>query len=138
MLVNTGGAIDTSWAVGETDGIEVEAVLFTWHPGTEGGNAIADLLLGKVNPSGKLSSTFAADLADYPSNESFDNIDYTAYTEDIYIGYRYFTSFDKKVNHPLGFGLSYMIFFSQNVTYSADENDITVTVANIGFSKTRY
>lgn len=134
VLVNTGGAIDTSWAVGETDGIDVEAVLFTWYPGTEGGNAIADLLLGKVNPSGKLSSTFAADLADYPSNESFDNTDYTAYTEDIYIGYRYFTTFDKKVNYPFGFGLSYTDFSLQNAAYSADENDITVTVtvANIG------
>ncbi len=134
VLVNSGGAIDTSWTVGETDGIDVEAVLLTWYPGTEGGNAIVDLLLGKVNPSGKLTSTFAANIADYPSNEGFDNQNYTEYTEDIYIGYRYFTAFEKKVNYPFGFGLSYTDFSFTNASYSATDTEITVsvTVTNTG------
>lgn len=128
VLVNTGGAIDTSWAVGEVEGIDVEAVMLVWYPGSEGGNAIADLLLGRANPSGKLTSTFASHITDYPSDEGFDTYEYTDYTEDIYVGYRYFTTFDKKVNYPFGFGLSYTDFSLTNATTTADDTNITVTV----------
>lgn len=93
VLVNSGGAIDTSWAAGKVEGIDVEAVLFTWYPGAEGGNAIADILLGKANPSGKLAMTLAESITDYPSDDGFENLEHTDYTEDIYIGYRYFTTF---------------------------------------------
>lgn len=134
VLVNTGGAIDTSWAVGEVEGIDVEAVMLVWYPGSEGGNAMVDLLLGRANPSGKLTSTFAANITDYPSDEGFDTYEYTDYTEDIYVGYRYFTTFDKKVNYPFGFGLSYTDFSLTNATTTADDTNInvTVTVTNTG------
>ena len=134
VLINAGGAIDTSWTVGKADGIDVEAVLYVWYPGAEGGNAIADLLLGKANPCGKLTMTLAETLADYPSDDGFDNRDYTDYTEDIYVGYRYFTTFDKNVNYPFGFGLSYTTFSFTDAAYTADETTVTVrvTVTNTG------
>lgn len=134
VLINAGGAIDTSWAVGKVEGIDAEAVLYVWYPGAEGGNAMVDLLLGKVNPSGKLTMTLAETLANYPSDDGFDNRDYTDYTEDIYVGYRYFITFDKNVNYPFGFGLSYTTFSFTDAAYTADETTVTVrvTVTNTG------
>ena len=109
-----------------------------WQGGVEGGNGIADILLGRVNPSGKLVDTFAKDINDYPSTEGFYNNAFVNYTEDIYVGYRYlyryFETFDVPVNYEFGFGLSYTTFEFSDVGYSADDTTIYVnaTITNTG------
>ncbi len=111
VVMNVGGMVDTSWFV-EDD--KIGAVLMAWQGGIEGGLATAELLVGKGNPSGKLSDTFAKSLQDYPSTYNFHEFkDYVDYTEDIYVGYRYFETIPgaaQKVNYPFGFGLSYTTF----------------------------
>lgn len=135
VVMNVGGMVDTSWFVHED---AIGAVLMAWQGGMEGGLAAAELLVGKGNPSGKLSDTFAQTLEDYPSTGDFhESKDYVNYTEDIYVGYRYFETVpgaDKKVNYPFGFGLSYTSF--QVDVLSAKENrgevQIQVQVTNTG------
>ena len=104
----------------------------------EGGLAMADILLGKENPSGKLPDTFAASLDDYPSTANFhDSPAYVEYREDIYVGYRYFETIEQAketVNYPFGFGLSYTEF-SIDVIWAGLRDDrivITVQVENTG------
>ncbi|MGN0986511.1 MAG: glycoside hydrolase family 3 C-terminal domain-containing protein [Otoolea sp.] len=111
VVLNVGGMVDTTWfAVND----KISSVLMAWQGGMEGGLAMADVLLGEVSPSGKLSDTFASDLDDYPSTYNFhESPDYVDYTEDIYVGYRYFETIESaktKVNYPFGFGLSYTGF----------------------------
>lgn len=135
VVMNVGGMVDTSWFVRED---AIGAVLMAWQGGMEGGLAAAELLVGKGNPSGKLSDTFAQTLEDYPSTSDFhESKDYVNYTEDIYVGYRYFETVpgaDKKVNYPFGFGLSYTSF--QVDVLSAKENEeeiqVQVQVTNTG------
>ncbi|MBQ6589616.1 MAG: glycoside hydrolase family 3 C-terminal domain-containing protein [Butyrivibrio sp.] len=111
VVMNVGGVVDTTWF---KDDDAISSVLMAWQGGIEGGLAAAKILLGKVNPSGKLSDTFAARLEDYPSTDGFhENDDYVDYTEDIYVGYRYFETIPgaaSKVNYPFGYGLSYTTF----------------------------
>ena len=111
ILLNIGGIMDSSWFY-EDDSIE--AVLLAWQGGMEGGLAAADILCADVNPSGKLTDTFAKRLEDYPSTEGFhDSSFYVEYKEDIYVGYRYFETIPGKrerVNYPFGYGLSYTKF----------------------------
>ncbi len=135
VVMNVGGMVDTSWFVRED---AIGAVLMAWQGGLEGGLAAAELLAGKGNPSGKLSDTFAQTLEDYPSTGDFhESRDYVNYTEDIYVGYRYFETVpgaDQKVNYPFGFGLSYTTF--QTDVLSAEEKDgqvrIQVEITNTG------
>lgn len=135
VVMNVGGMVDTSWFVRED---AIGAVLMAWQGGMEGGLAAAELLVGKGNPSGKLSDTFAQTLEDYPSTGDFhESRDYVNYTEDIYVGYRYFETVpgaDQKVNYPFGFGLSYTTF--QTDVLSAEEKDgqvrIQVEITNTG------
>lgn len=135
VVMNVGGMVDTSWFVRED---AIGAVLMAWQGGLEGGLAAAELLVGKGNPSGKLSDTFAQTLEDYPSTGDFhESRDYVNYTEDIYVGYRYFETVpgaDQKVNYPFGFGLSYTTF--QTDVLSAEEKDgqvrIQVQITNTG------
>lgn len=135
VVMNVGGMVDTSWFIQED---AIGAVLMAWQGGMEGGLAAAELLVGKGNPSGKLSDTFAQTLEDYPSTDDFhESKDYVNYTEDIYVGYRYFETVpgaNKKVNYPFGFGLSYTSF--QVDVLSAKENEgevqIQVQVTNTG------
>ena len=88
VVMNVGGVVDTGWF---KDCDSISSVLMGWQGGMEGGLAMADVLCGDVNPSGKLADTFAAALEDYPSTEGFHKSwDYVDYTEDIYVGYRYF------------------------------------------------
>jgi beta-glucosidase len=150
VVMNVGGVVDTTWFKND-DGIS--SVLMAWQGGIEGGLAAAKILLGKANPSGKLADTFAARLEDYPSTEGFhENDEYVDYTEDIYVGYRYFETIPgaaKKVNYPFGFGLSYTTFLLENAKAEAfsvgddDEDDgkkssladaivASVTVTNVG------
>lgn len=135
VVLNTGGIIDTSWF---KDVDEIQGVLLAWQGGIEGGLAAADLLCGDVTPSGKLSDTFAASFSDYPSSADFNKSEeYVDYTEDIYVGYRYFETIPnaaKKVNYPFGFGLSYTEFSIKTLnTYVQDENIIVdIAITNIG------
>ena len=112
VVLNTGSAIDTNWAKGTVDGMHADALLFAAMGGRQGGWGIADIITGKVNPSGKLVSTFASALEDYPTNDAFFKATGPQnYTEDIFVGYRYFETFaPEKVNYEFGFGLSYTTF----------------------------
>ncbi len=136
VLLNTPGPIDTSWSLeGNTDNIDVDAMLFLGYGGMQGGNAVADILLGKVNPSGKLVDTWAKSINDYPTTETFLNDNsYQNYTEDIYLGYRYFETFNIPVNYPFGFGLSYTEFKTETSDFRFENGNISVKakVTNIG------
>lgn len=142
VLLNIGGVIETSSWKNKPD-----AILCAWQAGQEGGNSVADVVSGKVCPSGKLPMTFpvrfedAASSANFPtdgamSSMDFKNMkegdgskknwDYTNYEEDIFVGYRYFDSFGKEVSYPFGYGLSYTSF--EYSTPSVEESEGTFTV----------
>ncbi len=133
-VVNIGGVIDLTWL--KEDGIN--AALYMGQGGMEGGDAAADILLGTVNPSGRLVDTFAGKLDDYPSTKGFhESFDYVNYNEDIYVGYRYFLTIpeaDKKIVYPFGYGLSYTSFESSIVSMSLCDDTFyfTVKVTNTG------
>lgn len=111
VVMNVGGMVDSCWF---KDDEAIQSVLMAWQGGMEGGNAAAELLCGIGCPSGKLSDTFARTLEDYPSSYNFhENNRYVDYTEDIYVGYRYFETIPAaydKVNYEFGFGMSYTTF----------------------------
>jgi beta-glucosidase len=136
---------------------QVDALVCTWQGGQESGFAVADVLSGKVNPSGKLPMTFQIKYGDAYADKNFPanvddktlgamfmwgynkdqdpkerkpqaNIDYTNYEEDIYVGYRYFDSFGKPVAYPFGFGLSYTTFAYENMSVSEANGVYTVKV----------
>ena len=152
VVLNIGGVIETaSWKH------MPDAILLAWQPGMEGGASVADVLLGKVNPSGKLPTTFPMNYLDNPSSHNFPydynasassmmrgfgrgpaaprkNVDYTLYEEGIYVGYRYFSTAGVEVSYPFGYGLSYTTFaYSKPVVKAtADGFTATVTVTNTG------
>ena len=148
VIINSGSVIETaSW-----DGYP-DAVLCAWQPGMEGGNSIADLLMGKVSPSGKLTMTWPIAATDHASTKNFPgNMDdytfkqmvgnnspipghaYTNHEEDIYVGYRFFDTFQREVAYPFGFGLSYTTFeFSKPaVKVNGDNITVNITVKNTG------
>jgi beta-glucosidase len=112
-----------------------QAVLYVWQGGMEGGNGAADVLTGRVSPSGKLAGTIAADIADYPSTSNFGGEKEIFYAEDIYVGYRYFETVAKdKVLYPFGFGLSYTEFSIETTGFEAvgEKISLTAAVANKG------
>lgn len=125
VVLNVGNIIDMKWDIT----YDPQAVLYVWQGGQEGGNSAADVLLGKVNPCGKLSDTIAHDIKDYPSAENFGD-DYTnCYAEDIYVGYRYFETFAKeKVRYPFGYGLSYTSFALETTSFEQTDCDTTIKV----------
>lgn len=135
VLLNVGGPIDLN---GILNNKSVKAILNISQPGMEFGNAVADVLLGKVSPSGKLSATWALDYKDYPSAATFShdkgNKVNERYEEGIYVGYRYFDSFDINPAYPFGFGLSYTDFnFSdESVNVAGSEIQVKVKVTNTG------
>lgn len=135
VVMNVGGMVDTDWFA-EDD--RIQSVLMAWQGGIEGGLAAAELLIGEGNPSGKLTDTFAKRLEDYPSTYNFhESDDYVEYTEDIYVGYRYFETIPgagEKVNYPFGFGLSYTKFsLSMPVVEKRGHHlRVMVDVCNIG------
>ena len=149
VVLNIGGVIETnSWKN------LVDAILLPWSPGQEGANAVADVLTGKVNPSGKLPMTFPVNFMDHPSSANFPynytrpqntgwgwgpqmpvkDVDYTEYKEGIYVGYRYFSTAGKEVSYPFGFGLSYTSFTYSKPVVKATANgfEASVTVTNTG------
>ena len=134
-VLNVGGIVDTKWF---KDCDEIQSVLMAGQGGMEGGLAAADILCGDVNPSGKLPDTYAKELEDYPSTENFHkSAFYVDYTEDIYVGYRYFETIpgaQEKVNYPFGYGLSYTKFDWKMEDYKESDDILTfkVQVKNTG------
>ena len=149
VIINSGSVIETaSWSS------YPDAILCAWQPGMEGGNSIADLLTGKVNPSGKLTMTWPLAATDHPSTKNFPGYldhysedmmrgyngsvpghDYTNHEEDIYVGYRYFDTFSREVAYPFGFGLSYTTFAYSKPVVKAKGNEaveVSITVKNTG------
>ena len=135
VLLNTGAMIETSWFA---DNDKIDAALMIWQGGMEGGLAAADILTGEVTPSGKLVDTCTKEFSDYPSSEGFhESPDYVKYTEDIFVGYRYFETIPGKkerVVYPFGFGMSYTSFEISNIMASALGKKIIVSadVKNVG------
>lgn len=134
-VLNIGGIIDTSWI---KDDCKISSALLAWQGGMEGGLAAARILFGFVNPSGKLPDTFAATVDDYPSTALFhESPDYVDYTEDIYVGYRYFETIKgmkEKVCYPFGYGLSYTSFEMQMQSVESGVSSILfdICVKNTG------
>lgn len=135
LVINVGGHIDLSF-LDEIKGID--AVVLFVQGGEEGGNALSDVLSGKVNFSGKLSDTIPLRYEDIPFGDEFSylngDLKNEYYKEGIYVGYRYFDSFDKDVRYPFGFGLSYTDFKIETTSVSLDKTNINIKVAvtNIG------
>lgn len=116
----------------------VSAVVLMGQAGLESGHALADVLTGKVNPSGKLTDTWAKRYEDYPASKTFSTNDGDTanedYTEDIFVGYRWFDSFGLDVEYPFGYGLSYTDFAIEPVSVTADwqQTCVNVRVRNTG------
>ena len=131
VVLNCGAIIDMSWA----EKYNIGSVLYAWQGGQESGNGVADVLSGKVSPCGKLPCTIAKN-EDYPSAESFGNKKITEYTEDIYVGYRAFETFNylkRRTIYPFGFGLSYTQFsIEQGGVEISDKISVRAVVKNIG------
>ncbi|MDE7223938.1 MAG: glycoside hydrolase family 3 C-terminal domain-containing protein, partial [Acetatifactor sp.] len=132
VALNVGSILDMNWV--ET--YNPQAVLYLWQGGMEGGHAAADVLMGRVNPCGKLADTIASSVEDYPSSSSFGGSEGNQYKEDIYVGYRYFETFasaGEKVLYPFGFGLSYTSFDMQSDMETAEDGCIfRIRVKNTG------
>ncbi len=154
VILNIGGVIEVaSWRDFP------DAILLAWQPGQETGNSIVDVISGKVNPSGKLASTFPISYDDVPSSKNFPGIELPAteadineeepvfafmkripsrvvYEEDVYVGYRYYDTFNIPTAYEFGYGLSYTRFRYSNIRLSTEdfEKDLTVSVdiKNIG------
>jgi beta-glucosidase len=148
VILNVGGVIETaSWKH------LPDAILLAWQAGQEGGNTVADVLKGNVNPSGRLPMTFPMDYTDHPSSRNFPagfvsnwddeqngtltnkkDIGYTNYEEDIWVGYRYFNTYNKEVSYPFGYGLSYTTFNYSNAGIKKIGNEwkVSVKVTNTG------
>ncbi len=111
LVINTGGLIDLAFTEGFPN---IRSILQFMQAGQEGGNAFADVVCGDVTPSGKMTDTWAADYQDYPSASYFSfksgDVYKEEYIEDIYVGYRYFDTFDVPVRYCFGYGLSYTSF----------------------------
>ena len=141
VVINSGSVMETaSWRD------RVDAILVAWQPGIEGGNSVADILSGKVNPSGKLTMTWPISVYDHPSTANYakkydmytytnmqdgskPGIDFNNHEEDIYVGYRYFDTFKKNVAYPFGYGLSYTTFEFGKPSVKANGNSIEVSVS---------
>ncbi len=127
VLLNTPNVIDTTWLIEQ----DVGAILQTWLAGQEAGSAIADVLTGQVSPSGKTTDTWAKSLNDYVTTKEYANPIRIRYEEDLYLGYRWFETFDpnyEKVNYEFGFGLSYTTFETRATAIKIDETNKTVNV----------
>ena len=127
VAVNTGGLADLSFM---DEYKNIEALLQIVQPGMEAGNAFADIISGKVTPSGKMTDTWAFKYEDYPNSETFShnngNVEKEFYTEGMYVGYRYFDSFDVPVRYGFGFGLSYTTFETKVLSAELKDNKIVV------------
>ena len=148
VLLNIGGVIETATWKELPD-----AILCAWQAGQEGGNSVVDVLSGKQSPSGKFTMSWPVKFTDAYSSKNFPidedpridmmnqgkkgnvrNVDYTDYEEDIYVGYRYFDSFDVPVSYPFGYGLSYTTFEYSDAKIAEKDGayEVAVNVKNIG------
>ena len=137
VFINAPSMMSTDWSLdGNEYGIDVDSLLLMHLPGEYGLQGMTDVLFGDVNPSGKLVDTYAKDLYDYPSTESYsEDPIITKYTEDIFVGYRYFETFAKdKVAYEFGFGMSYTDFeiTTDSVTNDSEKITVKATVKNTG------
>lgn len=143
VVVNSGSVMETaSWRD------RADAILVAWQPGQEGGNSVADVLTGKVCPSGKLTMTWPLAATDHPSTRNFPQtpdmyslraqqewgtpikgIDYTTHEEGIYVGYRYFDTFGVPVAYPFGYGESYTTFAYTKAAARVAGQDVVLTVS---------
>ena len=133
VLFNVGSIMDLSWL--HDFGDKIGAVLLVWQGGMESGNAVADLLCGAVCPSGRLTDTIARQYSDYPSADDFGAAEFNNYTEDIFVGYRWFETFKPEtVLYPFGYGLSYTDFSVQfsELKEETDGFALTCSVTNTG------
>ena len=132
VLMNMGNIVDMDWSD------KPDAILHTWMDGQEAGNSVADILGGKVSPSGKLPMTIAKRYEDYPSAKDFPmsngNPGDVNYDEDIFVGYRHFDRNPETILYPFGFGLSYTSFEYSDLKAEriGDELKISVKVTNTG------
>ena len=130
LILNAGGPVELTDILEQTDNIK--GILNISQLGQEGGYALADVLLGKEVPCGKLTTTWARRYEDYPASEEYGylngNLEKEEYKEGIYVGYRYFDSFDKKVMFPFGFGLSYTSFEIKCCGLNTEEGKFRVEV----------
>ena len=137
VILNVGGMVDTSWFAYDN---QIQSALLALQGGMEGGLAAAELLVGDGNPSGKTVDTFAKSLDDYPSTYNFhESRDYVDYTDDIYVGYRYFETIPgaaEKVVYPFGYGLSYTTFDVETVSAGVVNSNCT-SEANKLYAKVR-
>lgn len=135
LLVNTGAQIDIADLQAEET---IKSIVYISQPGMEAGHVIADILSGKVNPSGHLTTTWSRKYEDFPNAATFSHCNGDTaneyYEEGIYVGYRYFDSFGVDVLYPFGYGLSYTNFVMKPETVSVDGNAVKVyvTVTNTG------
>ena len=129
VLLNVGGVVDTKF-FSEIEG--VDGLVLMSQAGMEGGNALADILTGKTTPSGKLTDTWAKNYSDYPAATTIGDNDgdnkQEDYKEGIYVGYRYFDTFNITPAYEFGYGKSYTSFDVEPLTVAADENNVSVTV----------
>jgi beta-glucosidase len=139
IVLNVTNIMDMSWLESIKNKQSIQAVLYSWAAGMEGGHALADVLCGDISPSGRLSDTIAYQLSDYPSSANFGRKDYNLYAEDIYVGYRYFETFNPKaVQYEFGAGLSYTQFSRKLVAHEVQGAGIEqvlhfdIKVENIG------
>ena len=133
VILNVGGMVDTSWFAYDD---QIQSALLALQGGMEGGLAAAELLVGDGNPSGKTVDTFAKSLDDYPSTYNFhESRDYVDYTDDIYVGYRYFETIPgaaEKVVYPFGYGLSYTTFDVETVSAGVVNSNCTSSATAAG------
>lgn len=132
VLLDIGNIIDMSWTLDYGD--KISAVMIVWQGGMESGNAVADVLTGAADPSGRLGDSIAKSYEDYPSSANFGGKKFNEYAEGIYVGYRYFDRHPEKVLYPFGFGLSYTDFElkAESVKRSEGGAKLSVTVTNTG------
>ena len=135
VILNVGGMVDTSWFAYDD---QIQSALLALQGGMEGGLAAAELLVGDGNPSGKTVDTFAKSLDDYPSTYNFhESRDYVDYTDDIYVGYRYFETIPgaaEKVVYPFGYGLSYTTFDVETVSAGVVNSNCTSCTTTAGLT----
>ena len=131
VVLNVGNIIDMEYL----EQCGPDAILYAWQGGMTGGTGTARVLNGEVSPSGKLPDTIAYQVADYPSAPYFGGKEKNYYTEDIYVGYRYFETFAReKVRYPFGYGLSYTKFIvhTNHVEHREEHVHMEVSVENCG------
>lgn len=136
VVLNVSAVLDMA----DIEAARPDALLYAWQGGEMGGLGTADVLMGRVSPSGRLTDTIAKNIKDYPATSNFGDTEKNRYAEDIYVGYRYFETFDKQaVLYPFGYGLSYTDFKieTESESFSDMEEELLsgtleICVTNVG------